>query len=138
MLDHLFEFEEETVVETRVCIYCNEAKTLDCFHPHPTGGLGGYDSRCKQCKSKHSSITWRLKKENPKPKNAVCDCCGNPGKKTHGKNSSDGIVLDHCHDTGIFRGWLCQKCNRGLGCFGDSIQGLELGIKYLNKVKEKC
>jgi len=78
------------------------------------------------------------KKENPKPKNAVCDCCGNPGRKTHGKKSSDGIVLDHCHDTGTFRGWLCQKCNRGLGCFGDSIQGLELGIKYLNKVKEKC
>lgn len=32
---------------------------------------------------------------------------------------------------GKFRGMLCNHCNRGLGNFKDSIDNLELAIKYL-------
>jgi hypothetical protein len=30
-------------------------------------------------------------------------------------------VLDHCHETGRFRGWLCQGCNQRLGRLGDNV-----------------
>lgn len=46
-------------------------------------------------------------------------------------NSRDRAI-DHCHVTGEFRGWLCRKCNVGLGCFDDSIERLESAAKYLS------
>jgi hypothetical protein len=30
------------------------------------------------------------------------------------------IVFDHCHDSGKFRGWLCDRCNRVLGLLKDN------------------
>jgi hypothetical protein len=39
--------------------------------------------------------------------------------------------LDHDHETGEFRGWLCHYCNTNLGRFGDSLDGLQPIIQYL-------
>src|SRR5690606_973341 len=48
---------------------------------------------------------------------ALCECCGQlPGKKS--------LAVDHCHETGKFRGWLCTNCNTGIGKLGDGIEGL--------------
>ena len=43
--------------------------------------------------------------------------------------------LDHCHETKIIRGILCQNCNWGLGQFKDSIPILESAIEYLKNNK---
>jgi hypothetical protein len=43
------------------------------------------------------------------------------------------LHLDHCHVTGSFRGWLCGKCNTGLGMLGDNIAGLKAAIAYLER-----
>jgi hypothetical protein len=73
---------------------------------------------------------YRKKAGLPEPLYPVtenCECCGKKlegGKKTH---------LDHCHKTGRFRGWLCNRCNRGLGYFDDCIEGLERAIAYLKR-----
>ena len=48
-----------------------------------------------------------------------------------------GIVFDHNHTTNKFRGWLCGRCNTGLGLFGDKLEILELAIKYLKKYEQK-
>lgn len=37
----------------------------------------------------------------------VCELCGNAPK-------SRGLSEDHDHRTGLHRGWLCHRCNRGL------------------------
>ena len=45
-------------------------------------------------------------------------------------------VLDHCHDTNTFRGWLCHKCNTGLGGFNDSLTITQNAVIYLVRHKE--
>lgn len=41
--------------------------------------------------------------------------------------------LDHCHITGAFRGWLCRRCNLGIGLLGDTAEDLRAGLKYLER-----
>ena len=41
--------------------------------------------------------------------------------------------VDHDHKTGKIRGILCDKCNRGIACFEDTVTFLEGAIRYLNQ-----
>ena len=54
-----------------------------------------------------------------------CAICGEPldnSKTTH---------LNHNHETGELRGFLCMNCNNGIGKFKDRIDLLEAAIVYL-------
>lgn len=42
-------------------------------------------------------------------------------------------VIDHCHDSLIVRGFLCNNCNVLLGMASDSTQVLKEAISYLKK-----
>lgn len=44
--------------------------------------------------------------------------------------------MDHDHNTGAFRGILCNPCNRGLGMLGDDIAGVRRVLDYL--VRARC
>ena len=124
-------------VNGRVCSKCEIKKPNEEFSY--CGGANYFRPECKQCNRELANIRKQLKAEhgNP-PEDYQCPVCGLKTDQVEGKGGSAGAwVLDHCHDTGTFRGWLCQKCNRGLGCFGDSIEGLKLGIAYLTKVNEE-
>lgn len=46
-----------------------------------------------------------------------------------------GLHADHNHATGIFRGWLCLRCNSALGYALDSRDRLQLLINYLDKAE---
>jgi len=41
------------------------------------------------------------------------------------------LVLDHDHETGIFRGAICHKCNVGLGMLNDDVDILQRALNYL-------
>jgi hypothetical protein len=41
------------------------------------------------------------------------------------------LVCDHDHCTGRIRGWLCRRCNLGLGQLGDTLDGLRRAVSYL-------
>lgn len=41
------------------------------------------------------------------------------------------LVYDHDHVTKSFRGWICGRCNRGLGYFGDAYAGVARAAAYL-------
>lgn len=60
----------------------------------------------------------------------LCDICktGDPG----GKRKK--MCLDHCHRTGVVRGFLCNSCNRALGLLKDSPETLQSAVQYLKKV----
>lgn len=56
---------------------------------------------------------------------AICQT-DQPGRK--------GWAIDHCHETGLVRGILCNSCNLGLGLFRDSGDALLSAALYLEKV----
>jgi len=41
------------------------------------------------------------------------------------------VHVDHCHETELFRGFLCRACNHGLGLFGDDAMRLNRAAEYL-------
>ena len=65
--------------------------------------------------------------------NGVCACCGE--RETNPKK--DHLSIDHCHDTGVVRALLCDRCNRGIGAFGDNLDKLKAAVLYLEKYSAK-
>ena len=57
-----------------------------------------------------------------------CAICGVAEEATSRK-----LCMDHCHETGKFRGWLCKKCNSMLGMADDSADRLVVAAAYLVK-----
>lgn len=53
--------------------------------------------------------------------NHACAICG----------SQEPLCVDHDHETGVIRGLLCGRCNKGIGLLGDSLEGLERAVRYL-------
>ena len=45
--------------------------------------------------------------------------------------TQDNLVIDHCHQTNLIRGYLCDTHNTALGKFHDSITELTMAIEYL-------
>lgn len=43
----------------------------------------------------------------------------------------DRFYVDHDHVTGAVRGMLCNHCNTGLGLLGDTLEGLQAAVRYL-------
>lgn len=137
----------------KVCPKCSLAKEQKEFGKDATT-RSGISSWCKPCKK-----TWRAnhRKENPEKyqeidfrndlkrygltpedynkmfesQNGLCACCG----ISH-ENFRRGLHVDHDHTTGQVRALLCTKCNPGIGYFDDSVEKLEMAIKYLNKFKK--
>jgi len=79
-------------------------------------------------------LAWRERREQKlafeagRPRPGVCDLCrGNGG----------GIVFDHCHIEGNFRGWLCDRCNKVLGLIRDNPRLLRRMAQYLEKANGK-
>ena len=58
------------------------------------------------------------------PRPDRCECCGETSKTT--------LHLDHCHDSGRFRGWVCSSCNLGTGR-NDDARWHDLRAAFLRK-----
>lgn len=53
-----------------------------------------------------------------------CQICGRPPGERR-------LCIDHCHESGRFRGFLCGPCNTGIGQLQDSPDLLRAAITYL-------
>ena len=121
---------------TKICRSCNEEHPLENFYVASRKKNQGtkedtvsHHSRCKECYNEVYTAIYYAKKTAP-PVTESCQCCGTSlvGKKHN---------LDHDHNTGEFRGWLCPPCNTGIGHLGDDITGIEQALKYLKAHYER-
>ncbi len=124
--------KDTTSLPLKECWSCKETLPLSAF-PHRYAAHKdnapddprGRDHRCKSCMNKNARIVANIKKTAPpKPVDMKCQCCG---------SYSEQLDLDHDHATLKFRGWLCRRCNIGMGKLGDNIESLQQAIDYLKK-----
>lgn len=122
------------------CRSCSRVLPVDAFSKK-TGDPHLFRCYCRECLNKkraESGFRASLKKHGLTlaeyeavfaKQNGVCAVCKRPGQ---GKgNRWQPLVFDHCHETGKFRGLLCDKCNLGLGNFDDRLEYLEAAVAYL-------
>lgn len=88
------------------------------------------EKRKQRYKGYRQSINERYKKEQVikagRDRPHECEICGEAEVR---------ICFDHCHETGLFRGWLCVRCNSTLGLVRDKVNILEKLIEYLKKFR---
>lgn len=65
-----------------------------------------------------------------RPRPTLCDICGNENNNKHKR-----IAFDHCHKTGIFRGWICDTCNYVIGLIKDDANYARKIAAYLERTK---
>lgn len=127
----LFETESTRVplnTSVKACRKCHEEKSLDLFNKKlSASGVDIKQPYCKACQASNGLIMTRIHKAAP-AKPEVCDCCGKEGYT---------LVLDHDHTTDLFRGWLCYRCNSGIGALGDDLEGIGKAETYLRNHDER-
>jgi hypothetical protein len=77
-------------------------------------------SRPRSADSRIAEVRKRL------PKGVRCEICD---ERIAGRE----ICVDHCHVSDRLRGFLCVRCNAGLGMFRDSIPLFARAARYLEK-----
>jgi len=122
----------------KVCNVCHRLlETEDQFSKKQNGKGGNVIRRpsCKECRKGIDGVAvkgedkrkWEEKK--PRYELFTCPIC----QKTTIPELTSKIVLDHDHDNGEVRGWICDSCNTGLGRFKDDVALLKRAIDYLEK-----
>lgn len=87
--------------------------------------------RCGACHNSHKR-RWKYGVTSEvvdQAKNGVCEICG--------RHDARGLHMDHCHESGKFRGLLCPNCNTAIGMLNDDPKLLRKAMLYLVKHREK-
>ena len=87
---------------------------------YSSNGAIKYKSVCSPCGKIAERKVKELKKLHPVDRD-TCTCCGRKAK----------LLLDHDHKTGLFRGYICSKCNTGIAFLGDTDDGVSRALNYL-------
>jgi hypothetical protein len=106
------------------CSKCGEKKPNTDFRRYGIAKMK-LRSECRECES----IQGRFKRDAHKVAGI------NPGKCSCCKKVTDDLVVDHCHNSGNFRGWLCRNCNTGIGKLGDTVDSLVTALNYLLRIE---
>ena len=132
----------------RMCSRCRIIKSKSEFKPYQWKLASPY---CDICRLKNSTQEYHKNRSHLKRRfgldineyeiilkkqNHACAICKKSesalGTKTDG--SAKRLSVDHCHNTKLIRGLLCQRCNSGIGMFFDNPEHLQSAIQYLLKV----
>lgn len=127
--------------EFKHCSRCGELKHEDEFakNQYRKGSKIVRRAYCKECGKKKKPISAKDRKEYeakfPRPpmgKPFTCPVC----LKTKTPWHKNQVCLDHNHETGEIRGYLCGDCNASIGRIGDDIGTLKRAILWLKgKIK---
>lgn len=125
--------------DTKWCGRCKENLPTSHFAKNKVK-KDGLQERCRKCRSKHYKSTGyvevsrdnrikrkygiRLKDYETMfvEQGGACKIC---------KANDVDLVIDHCHESGVVRGLLCNNCNWGLGNFKDNVDFLQAAKEYL-------
>lgn len=135
------------------CPVCRQALPLESFNRNnrpPTGRQG----KCRECEAiKHAA--WRARNPDQGRVNAlklygmtladydarladqggVCAICGKPETWRHRKGTACSLSVDHCHESGVIGGLLCQKCNAAIGMLDDNPELAQAAAAYLCRTR---
>ena len=107
---YLMNISTPYMMSTKRCKECGEFRHYTDFPLFSTVGAGRKNT-CKVCSKQQATVRRRLRRQNPPPSSpGNCPSCGRHTTKW---------VLDHCHDTDKFRGYICDSCNVAFGKFAD-------------------
>jgi hypothetical protein len=139
----------------KTCGKCKEALPLNSFSKS-SGAKDGKQRECRNCRKerqKQSGEAGRLRASNYyertkqiqedrrkqrvdglSPEMYTKLLAQQEGKcALAGQGVCAGVLcVDHNHETKEIRGLLCRAHNKALGIFGDTAQGLEAALRYLN------
>ena len=138
-------FGVEEIPDTKMCYKCRETKHFDDFaiRGHRKDGTRETKNVCKKCSQEQSKILTKHKKYISKPDTDYrCTICEFSEEEIKGRGAYQGFsqatsksvwVLDHCHDTGDVREYICDYCNIIIGRSLDNAKVLIRGALYLLK-----
>lgn len=119
---------------TKVCRGCGMTKSKFDFLPrNPRSLRSNARTLCRSCeRAKNSQMRQKRRVFAPThPPGSKCEICFRPF------DPPGEPQYDHCHFTGLHRGWLCRSCNRMLGAARDSIDVLLNAAAYLRRFQER-
>ena len=133
---NLFGWTKDDPVEgdSKVCSKCGTDKPLAAYSFHSGGSY--LRTECKSCTNHMTRIRKDIRSIYGMPDdNYCCPICLKTSEDVAGSGgkSAGSWVVDHCHSSDKFRGWLCHKCNRSLGGFEDNVDMMKRAIAYLTK-----
>lgn len=134
----------------KFCAKCHQLKPLTDFHKNK-GMPDGLHPYCKICKSTAAKRSYKRHRQfvrmtqrgymiysrygiEPEEYDAIkakyksCPICGSVSSNVH---------LDHDHETGNIREFICSNCNLALGLLNDDPERMRRMIAYVRKHKRK-
>ena len=116
------------------CKACTKKKKDEWRAANPDKHKAGYDRYNKYyregpLRQKLFGITKEEYDKLLADQDGVCVIC-----RDRNNDSTRSLAVDHDHETGIVRGILCDRCNRGIGYFRESLELIERTVQYLTGV----
>tara|TARA_A100001015_G_scaffold271524_1_gene325243 strand:+ start:4660 stop:5109 length:450 start_codon:yes stop_codon:yes gene_type:complete len=138
----LFKIVEQVCEDGLVCIKCDIRQPIENFQQMSYKKTKDAEIKrtCKSCSAGHRKVIEELRQHNTYPDdNYSCPICTKTIDEVnkYGQKLLGTWVLDHCHNTNTFRGYVCKHCNTGLGGFKDDLTTVKNAVKYLEAHKEK-
>ena len=120
---------------TKECTKCHRVLPYQSFTKAAKGRY--LRPECVECTARiRTEITELKQKHGSAPDGHVCPICLKNAEEAKLMNNSS-FVLDHCHTTGEFRGWLCHRCNMALGQLQDDVAAVQRALNYLKGINNE-
>ena len=122
--------------EKKICRKCQKSKSIFDFEKNQRTIRGKVSRRgeCRECRKWKLPMSQKARKEfekiniqPPMGQPFHCPICN----RTIVRQYKNDVVLDHFHDTGEIRGWICRMCNNSMGMMEDDVNILKRAIKWL-------
>lgn len=121
-------------VQRRICFSCVNKQQADAKLKRLKSDQSVLEynrAKTRKCLFKKFGLTVEEGESILRDQEFKCKICCSEITLDAESDRNQKAVLDHCHSTGKFRGFLCHKCNVGIGQLGDSPDLVKKALDYL-------